>query len=532
MAVQLDDDTTAQRDRIVIDCGVTFPGRTHGVDLIHPKLDWLFEQPQSLRAIVLTHGHEDHIGGIPYLLAGLPNVVPIYGPPYALALVRRRLGEFNDLELPEMIPTRPEERFAIGGFDIEPVRVNHSIPDCTSLIVRTAAGTFIHTGDFKIEEEPLDGEAFGADALRRVAAEGVDLLMSDSTNIDVPGDTGEEHEVAATLSQLMKDAPHRFLVGQFASNVYRMKALFAAAREHGRKVCLLGRSVNTHSEVSRKLGILDSVADLIVPPDHVQKIPRRELCVIATGTQGEHRSALGRLSRGEHQHLSLDEGDTLVMSSRIIPGCEKSVFAMLDGLERQGVTIIHRKHEPGVHVSGHAARDEQSQYIQLTQPKAFVPLHGTFHHMQAHAALADSLGVAHTLVAENGDVLQLDADGLKRVDRIEPGRVHVERGQAMDAVQLKERRLLGELGHAVVAFVVDGGQVRQSPEVAARGLVREDLEDEVLDEAARYVHSALQQSNDRDLESLEGVAARALKRFLGKSLGRKPLVTAIGMNLR
>ena len=530
MAVQLDGDHGS--DRIVIDCGVTFPGRTYGVDLIHPKLDWVVDQPESLRAIVLTHGHEDHIGGIPYLLAELPAPVPIYGPPYALALVRRRFEEHDALSLPELIPTKPGERFTIGGFDIEPVRVNHSIPDCTSLIVRTDAGTFIHTGDFKIEAEPLDGEAFGADALRRAADEGVDLLMSDSTNIDVPGDSGEEQDVADTLAELMRDAPFRFVVGQFASNVYRMKALFAAARDQGRKVCLLGRSVNTHSEVSRKLGILDGIADLLVPPDDVQKVPRRQLCVIATGTQGEHRSALGRLSRGEHPQLSLDEGDTLVMSSRIIPGCELPVYAMLDGLERQGVRIIHRKHAPGVHVSGHAARDEQQQYIELTRPKAFVPVHGTFHHMKAHAALAASLGVPKTLVAENGDVLQLDADGLKRVDRVETGRVHVERGRALDEVQLKERRLLGELGHAVVAFTLKKGQVRQKPEVVARGVLREDLEDEVLDEAARYVHGALQQSDARDLEVLEGIAARALKRFMGKTLGRKPLVTAIGMAIR
>lgn len=530
MAVELESDDAS--DRIVIDCGVTFPGRTHGVDLIHPKLDWVLDAPESLRAIVLTHGHEDHIGGVPYLLAGLPAPVPIYGPPYALALVRRRLSEHGELELPELIPTAPGERFAIGGFDIEPVRVNHSIPDCTSLILRTPAGTFIHTGDFKIEDAPLDGEVFGRDALRRVADEGVDLLMSDSTNIDVPGDSGEEHDVAETLAELMKAAPHRFLVGQFASNVYRMKALFAAARDQGRRVCLLGRSVNTHSEVSRKLGILESVGSLLVTPDEVQKVPRHELCVIATGTQGEHRAALGRLSRGEHPQLSLDEGDTVVMSSRIIPGCEKAVYTMLDGLERQGVRIIHRKHAPGVHVSGHAARDEQREYIELTRPRAFVPVHGTYHHMHAHAELAASLGVKHTLVAENGDVLQLDASGLTRVDRIEAGRVHVERGQAMDEIQLKERRLLGELGHVIVAFTLKKGQVRQKPEVVARGVLREDLEDEVLDEAARYVHGALQKSDERDLEVLEGVAARALKRFMGKTIRRKPLVTAIGMTVK
>ncbi len=518
-------------DLYVIDAGVTFPGRTHGIDLEYPALDWILAREPELRAILLTHGHEDHIGAIPFLLRALRHPPPIYGPPYALALVRRRLEE-HGIEQPVMIATRPGERFEVGPVEVEPVRVNHSIPDCTSLILRTPAGTVVHSGDFKIEDRPLDGEAFGADALRRAGDEGVDLLLSDSTNIDVEGDSGEEADVGTALGELMAQATGRFVVAQFASNVYRMKATFAAARALGRRVALLGRSVKTHAEVARELRILDEVADLIVPDTDLHAVPRHELCVIATGTQGELPAALGRLARRAHPQLNLDPGDTVVLSARIIPGSEKAVFDMVDALERQGVQVLHRKNTPAVHCSGHAARDEQRTYLELVRPRNFVPVHGTFHHLRRHAELAQQTGVQHTLVIENGTLVELEGGVARVAGKIPTGRVPVDRGDPVGPEQLRDRRLIGELGHAVVAFAVDRrGRPVGHAEVVARGVVPENVEDEILDAAADYVTRALRRSHTSDIDALETDARRALKRFFGKNLRRRPIITALALEI-
>ncbi|MEM9074591.1 MAG: ribonuclease J, partial [Myxococcota bacterium] len=364
--------------------------------------------------------------------------------------------------------------------------------------------------------------------------EGVDLLLSDSTNIDVEGDTGEEHEVATELHARMGAARGRFVVAQFASNVHRMGAVFEAARAHGRRVALLGRSVRTHSEVARNLRILEGIADLIVPPDDIQDVPPAKLCVIATGTQGERPAALSRLARNDHGLLQLEPGDTVVMSSRIIPGCERAVYQMIDGLERQGITVIHRKNAPGVHVSGHAARDEQRAYIELCRPKAFLPVHGTYHHLQRHAALAESLGVRETLVVENGAVIQLQNAHLQVVDHAVAGRVHIDRGEEVDPEQLRERRLVGELGHAVVAFPVnENGAIVGEVDVVARGVLHEEVEDDILEAACHYVASELARAPRSDtIDDLEDRARRSLKRFFGKQLRRKPIVTAVAVRVR
>ncbi|MCB9619326.1 MAG: ribonuclease J [Sandaracinus sp.] len=520
-------------DLLVVDCGVSFPGRTHGVDLVHPKLDYVLARQHRLKAIVLTHGHEDHVGAVPYLLRALDRPVPIYGPRYALAMVRRRLEEHADAETGPMHALTPGKRQRIGAFELEPVRVNHSIPDATAIIYRTLAGTVIHSGDFKIEERPLDGEAFGHDALRAAGDEGVDLLLSDSTNIDVEGRSGEEADVAVRLETLARECDGRFVVALFASNVYRMKAVAAAAKATGRKVCLLGRSLHTHSEVARELGIVPELAGLLVTSDEARLLPRNEVCILATGTQGEPPAALSRLASGNHPAMALEAGDTVVLSSRIIPGNEKIVFDMIDRLERLGCKVLDRKSDPDVHVSGHAAREEQRHFLELCRPKTFVPVHGTFHHLRKHAALARETGVRQTLVVENGAVVALRDGSLEVVDQTETGIVHVDRGRVVDPGQLRDRELLGELGHAVVTFTVDPrARYTGSLDVVQRGFLHPSEEDAVLEEAVRYLDDDLRRAREDDLDGMEDRARRALKRFFAKRMsGAKPLVTAIALEV-
>jgi ribonuclease J len=324
------------------------------------------------------------------------------------------------------------------------------------------------------------------------------------------------------------------VVALFASNVHRMRAIAAAARATGRKICLLGRSLHTHSEVARELGMIPELAGLVVPNDEVRLVPRDRLCVLATGTQGEPPAALSRIAAGTHPILSLDPGDTVVLSSRIIPGNEKTVFDMLDRLERLGCHVVHRKIDPGVHVSGHAAREEQRRYLQLCRPRTFVPVHGTFHHLRRHAELARECGVQQTVIVENGTVVSLTQGHLEVVDQVETGIVHIDRNRVVDPAQLRDRELIGELGHAIVSFTVDGrARYAGSLDVVQRGFLHPELEDSVLEEAVSYVEDDLRRAKEDDVEAMEDRARRALKRFFARRLeGRKPIVTAVALEVR
>jgi ribonuclease J len=515
---------------VLLDCGVMFPFRELGVDVIHPDFGYLLERRQHLRGIVLTHGHEDHIGATPYLLKQIP--LPVYGPPYALQLLKHRLKEVAPEHRPELHRTVPGGRFELGPFGFEPFRVTHSIPDSTGLIIDTAVGTVVHTGDFNIDEQPVDGQHFDARRLREVGERGVRLLLSDSTNIGVPGVSGREQDVQAKLSELVASAPQRVVVSLFASNLHRFRSALAAARDSGRKVCLLGRSLQTHARLGTDLGYLDA-ASLLVPPERARKIPRHELMVLATGTQGEAPAALSRLARGNHPDLDLHPGDQILLSSRIIPGHEQTVFTMINEFERRGIEVVHRGIEPAIHVSGHACRDEQQRMLEWVRPQAFLPVHGTYHHLRRHAELASGLGVEHTLITEDGGVVEVQPDGpLQLVESVPVGRVHVDAGEAIPDEVLRDRALLAELGMAVVIVQVRrDGQLAGPPEIVTRGVVHEETEEELLGGARQYVADDLQDPGRHgpgfDEEELRDQARRALRRFFGRRLGRKPLTYAV-----
>ncbi len=515
------------RTLIAIDCGVTFPNKPQGVDVIHARFDYLLEHRDELDSIVVTHGHEDHIGAIPYLLSELS--VPIYGPPYALSLIEHRLEEAEMLASADLRPIYGGRSFGVGCIEIEPYHVNHSIPDALGLILHTPAGVVVHTGDFKIESHPPDGRPFPLERLRQLGDRGVRLLMSDSTNSDVDGRTGEEVDVADALLERVRDAKHRAVVALFASNVYRVTALLRAAKTLRRKVCLLGRSVQTHARIAKKLGHITELDSLLVPADGVQDVPRDELLVIATGTQGEPPAALTRLAKGTHPYLRLEPGDTVILSSRIIPGSEITVFDMINDLERRGLKVVHRRTDREVHVSGHAYRGEQRMVLEALRPASFMPVHGTYYHLRRHAELARSVGVPDVRIFENGAVVELGPTGLAEVGKATVGRVHRHRGVAVPDEILRERALTGELGVAFVAIPLGrDDDFPGRPAVDIRGYADgTDLADLRL-EAERYVRKALGREvrTGDGPDEIEDIARRALKRFFRARAPRAPLVVA------
>jgi len=535
--------------RILLDCGVTFAGmdpdlgvRPLGVSIIHPDFSAALHQrpgrsSEALRAIVLTHGHEDHIGALPYLLRDLPlPLPPVFGPPYALELVKQRLEEMR-VEKPSMHPIAVGETFEAGPFAIEPYHVNHSIVDAMGLILRSPAGVVVHSGDFKIEDVPADAP-FPRERLEALGDEGVALLLSDSTNSFAEGRSGDEKDAAEALDRLIADQPHRVVVALFASNVHRMRAAFAAAKKHDRRVLLLGRSVRKHFELARQLGHLKNVSSLVARPKDAQSMPRDQLLVLATGTQGEPPAALSKLARGEHRDLDLEAGDTVIMSSRIIPGLERSVLAVREQLERLGLRVLHRKTEPGVHVSGHAYADEQRMLIEWLRPKCFLPVHGTYGMMQRHAQLARDTGVGCVLSVENGAVVELKNDELSVVGDVPSGRAYIAHGGVrVDDMMRRDRIRMGELGLIAVALPVQLGRSKKRkrltgpPRLEARGFLNEEVEDELLDECTEYLRDDFRKwgHEDETLEAVEERARRVVRRFFWKALRRKPEVVPIAI---
>ena len=352
-----------QRDGLMlVDCGVTFPATDLGIDVYHPRFNYVIERADRLHGVVLTHGHEDHIGALPYLLASVD--VPVFGPPHAIELARQRLAEHGfDLGHVDLVSVTAGRPFEVGPFGLEPIRVTHSIVDATALSIRTAAGRVIHTGDYKFDPTPIDGQLTDEARLLDLGDEGVRLLLSDSTNIDSPGFSASEHDVALALHEIIERAPYRVVLGVFASNVQRLLAVAEIAQQTGRRLCLLGRSVGNHVRAAQSTGRLRWPSDLVVAPEVAAGLPRERVLIVASGTQAERMSGLSRLASGTHTHLQLKAGDLVVLSSRIIPGNDRAVFDLMAELLRKGAKVVTRSTDPRVHASGHAHREEQRRMI-------------------------------------------------------------------------------------------------------------------------------------------------------------------------
>jgi ribonuclease J len=512
---------------LVIDCGVSFPHTDLGVDVYHPDFSYLERRRDRVVGIVLTHGHEDHIGGLPYLLRVLD--VPVHGSCHALGLASERLLErgFSPRQI-RLMPFSVGQRFEAGPFSIEPVRVSHSIPEACALVIRHQRFTIVHTGDFKFDPDPPDGHATDEERLRQIGDEGVSLLLSDSTNIDAEGMSGSERSVGRALSDVISACETRVVVGLFSSNVHRLRMVGEIAQACGRKITLLGRSAQTQVRVATRCGLLNWPSDLLIPPDLLGSVGQRQSLIIASGTQGEPMAALSRLSFQTHPALTLAPKDVLVLSSRVIPGNDPAVSRMISNFIRQGVSVVHRVTNPSIHVSGHAHRDEQRRMIELLRPSVFVPVHGTLHHLHRHAEFARSLGVPTVMAAENGEVLELSSGGIRVGDVVEVGKIATYNGDELLPSVLKQREYLGRHGVAVLTLAIDArGRMIFPPWLSTRGVLDDMEERDVLNGAVENVVKALSswsfsEQNPSDQEVME-VAERAVQRSLDGLSSRRPM---------
>lgn len=508
---------------MLVDCGVTFDARGLGVDVVHPDFAALEAYRDRIAGVFITHGHEDHIGALPYLLRRFD--VPVWGPPYALGLVRERVNEHEVIRHARFIETRPRMRYEVGSFVVEPIRVTHSIADATALAIATDAGTIVHTGDFKFDDEPADGEAFDVERLEELSIEGVSLLLSDSTNIDAAGPTGSESDVGRVLDELVSSAKQAVFVSLFASNVHRLRLLAEIAARTGRRIVPLGRSIHTHARVATATGYLDWNAH-VFPSDRARELPRERILGLATGTQAEVNGALARLARGEHPAIDVAPGDMVILSSRIIPGNERPVYGVLGDLLRRGVELKTWMSDRGVHVSGHAHRQEQRRMLELVAPSAFVPVHGTLHHLLRHGALAREVGVPSVCVVENGDVVELGANGATKAGRVATGRKHVWATREVPASVLRERAALAAEGMAAVSLTVDARGAPGDVAIVTRGVIDEALDAALLGDARREVKAAIAElvPSMRDDARIGEAARLAVRRAFARALGFKPTV--------
>lgn len=512
---------------LMIDCGVTFKEQEYGVDAIHADFDAIALQDR-LAGVVLTHGHEDHIGALPYLLRR--HDVPIHGPPYALRLVEERLREHGMSGSARLIPTTPRQPIQLGPYEIEPLRVSHSVVDATALVVRTAFGTILHTGDFKFDDRAPFGETVDEQRIAQIArAEGFALMLSDSTNALQAGSTRNEIEVHEELESLIASARGAVIVCMFASNVARLAALGEIAVRTRRRVALLGRSMRLHTDAGERAGYLKWPDGLRIASNRLDEVSRDGLLVLVTGSQAEPRAALARLANDEHPDLRIEPGDRVILSSRVIPGHEPDVSAVHDALLRLGAEVITARSHPRVHASGHACRDEQQRMIECAEPRAFVPIHGARQHLEAHRALARELGVERDLVVENGSPVLLHADGsLERgADFVAKG-VRVFAHRTVDDDVIRERRKIAEHGQVTVLVRRDdrGGQ-RGEAVVVLTALATEQTRAALEGEVRRAVRRELAAGGPfGDDASFLQAAKYAARRAIVAVLGVKPEANA------
>jgi ribonuclease J len=531
MAVRYGDDI------IVLDAGMMFPdAELMGVDIVTPDFAYLEENAKHVRGLILTHGHEDHIGGIPFLLATLN--IPVYGTAFTLALVERRLEEHEMLREAKLNKVKPGETLVLGPFSIEFIHVTHSTVSCVALAITTPLGVIMHTGDFKVDPSPTDNELFDLHKFAEYGKRGVLLLMSDSTNVDRSGYTESERAVGPRLSDLFMRAPRRIVISCFSSSIHRLQQILDAAHQYGRKVAFIGRSMNTATEIAHNLGFLTIPNGILLRPQDLMQTAPSKVCAIVSGTQGEPMSALSRVAVDNHKHLSIETGDIVALSARIIPGNEKAIYRMMNHIARRGADLVYGAMNPPIHVSGHGSAEELRLILNLVRPKYFVPVHGEYRQMTKHAQLAQHLthyNLEATFVLESGETLEIDNKGARKGEPVTVGRICIDSGTLDEVVEdmvIRDRRHLSEDGFVlpIIAINKHTGVCEGLPEIVSRGFMSLEDRSDVMEEARKVVLKTLNSSSAEertDLGVMQEKIRADLKRYLTKETSRRPLIMPV-----
>jgi len=521
-------------DIIVVDCGLMFPeSELLGVDIVVPDITYLLENRDKVRGILLTHGHEDHIGGLPWVLGELN--VPVYGTEFTLALVENKLEEHGLLDDTELNEIRPGDHFHLGIFKVHPIRVTHSLVDCVALAIHTPLGVIIHTGDFKVDPTPTDDQLFDLHSFAEYGKQGVLALLQDSTNVERAGYTPSERAVRTKFEEVFARTRRRLFISCFSSSIHRINLATELAFRHGRKIAFIGRSMSEASDIAQDLGYLHIPDGVVISPGQVRDFPPEKVCVMISGTQGEPMSALSRAAVENHKHAKIEEGDTVVLSSRIIPGNEKAISRVIDHLYRRNANVIYDDGSwPPIHVSGHASQEELRLIINLTKPRYFIPVHGEYRQLKRHAEMAKSMhaAVGSVVLLESGDVLELDELGARKTEKIPVGRVCIDSGSMGEVVEdliIKDRRHLSEDGIVLPIIAINKltGHT-ESAEIVSRGFAAGD--DAFAEQARVILTQALEGSSDeekRDYGVMKEKIRQELKRFIVKNTSRRPLILPV-----
>ncbi len=521
-------------DILAVDCGLLFPDdEMPGVDFAIPDWAYLRERRDAFRAVVLTHGHEDHIGALSYLLREFP--VPVYGTPLTLAIAKHRLAENGVLEQADLRAYAPGDRIAIGGFTVEPIRVTHSIADGIGLAIETPLGTVVHTGDFKLDAHPVDHQQPDYSRFAALGERGVLVLCSDSTNVGRPGHTGSETLVGQALAGRFAEAPGRIIVATFASHIHRIQQVLDLAAQCHRHVALLGKSMMTNVAVAQDMGYLTVPEGLVLPLEELAELPAQRQVIVSTGSQGEPNSALSLIAAGDHKYVHAGPGDLVIFSSRVIPGNERVIGRVINALLRRGAEVLWED-VAFVHVSGHASQEDLKQMLALTRPRYFVPVHGEFRHLLQHARLAEGVGIPkdRIFLIEDGLGLEVTASCTRVLGGYPAGPVLVDGKGVGDvgSVVLRDRQLLAEAGMLVIALTIDRttGLIVAGPEIVSRGFVYMKEADALMDEVKTAVRDALAgrkapEAFDREL--VGAMVRSAARRFINQRFQRKPVVLPV-----
>ncbi|MBN1958546.1 MAG: ribonuclease J [Desulfuromonadales bacterium] len=525
---------------LLIDCGLMFPeAYMFGVDLVLPDISVLEQRTQDIVGLVLTHGHEDHIGAVPFLWEKLGEP-QIYGTRLTLGLLESKLKEFKLDERAELIEIEPRHSVNLAPFSVEPYRAAHSIVDGVGLAITTPIGTLIHTGDFKLDQTPVDGRKTDLARLAELGEEGVLLLMADSTNIENEGYTLSEKTVGKVLEELIPHCSQRVVVATFSSNIHRIQQIADAARLAGRKLLINGRSMINNIGIARRLGYLEIDEDQFIDLRDMRELPPEQILIITTGSQGEPLSALMRIALGDHKQIELNPGDTVILSSKFIPGNEKAISDLINNLYRRGAEVYYEKTSE-IHVSGHASREELKLLHNLVRPKFFVPVHGEYRHLVKHRQLAIEMGLDpdHTCVLENGRRLNISPDGLSFGENFDSGRVFVDGKSVGDVgtMELRDRRHLANHGLVILMLAINqsSGEIVQGPDIFTKGFVEENEESDALLAEARQAVCDLLQEHSREMlsdwEELRVEVRKVLRRCFNKRIARRPLILPLILEL-